>query len=90
MIKLPFYSFNKNSLLVQCLKSACVYYIPQNLLVLSAFIFYKYKKSQFTNGKRIPITNCNEAIHNFVVEKKLKKDDIQIQKKKNVYIISLV
>ncbi|ETW43600.1 hypothetical protein PFNF135_02137 [Plasmodium falciparum NF135/5.C10] len=79
MIKLPFYSFNKNSLLVQCLKSACVYYIPQNLL-----------KSQFTNGKRIPITNCNEAIHNFVVEKKLKKDDIQIQKKKNVYIISLV
>ncbi|SOV78423.1 protein MPODD, putative [Plasmodium reichenowi] len=90
MIKLPFYSFNKNSLLVQCFKSACVYYIPQNLLVLSAFIFYKYKKSQFTNGKRIPITNCNEAIHNFVVGKKLKKDDIQIQKKKNVYIISLV
>ncbi|SOV13499.1 protein MPODD, putative [Plasmodium sp. DRC-Itaito] len=90
MIKLPFYSFNKNSLLVQCFKSACVYYIPQNLLVLSAFIFYKYKKSQFSNGKRIPITNCSEAIHNFVVEKKLKKDDIKIQKKKNVYIISLV
>ncbi|EWC89123.1 hypothetical protein PFNF54_02088 [Plasmodium falciparum NF54] len=52
--------------------------------------FFFFFKSQFTNGKRIPITNCNEAIHNFVVEKKLKKDDIQIQKKKNVYIISLV
>lgn len=42
MFKLPFYSFNKNSLLVQCCKGAVAYYIPQNLVVISIFFYYQY------------------------------------------------
>ncbi|VWU50455.1 hypothetical protein HEP_00241100 [Hepatocystis sp. ex Piliocolobus tephrosceles] len=90
MIQLPFYSFNKNSLLVQCFKSACIYYIPQNLVVIGAFLFYQHKKSKGTDGKPSRVTNCKETINNFLVGKNLNRDEVNIQKKKNIYYISLI
>ncbi|CAD2098535.1 protein MPODD, putative [Plasmodium vinckei lentum] len=90
MFKLPFYSFNKNSLLVQCCKGAFTYYIPQNLAVISIFFYYQYRKNQLVTGKRVQIQNCDESINNFLKEKKLSKDDIEIQKKRNIYTVSLI
>lgn len=89
MIQIPFYSFNRQSLLVQCLKSACTYYIPQNLVVLGAFIFYKYKQSEKTGEKREYIQNCDDRIDRFLKEKKLDRESVNIKKKNNMYIVSL-
>ncbi|CXI77862.1 conserved rodent malaria protein, unknown function [Plasmodium berghei] len=90
MFKLPFYSFNKNSLLVQCCKGAVAYYIPQNLVVISIFFYYQYNKSQLTSGKRVRIQNSDESINNFLKGKQLTKDNIEIQKKRNIYTVSLI
>ncbi|SCD22376.1 protein MPODD, putative [Plasmodium ovale] len=90
MIKSPFYSFNKNSLLVQCFKGACLYYIPQNVVVIGAFLYYQYKTGQMTNGGKVRVKNCDESINKFLMGKKLNRDDIKVQKKKNLYSISLV
>ncbi|SBT74749.1 protein MPODD, putative [Plasmodium malariae] len=90
MIKSPFYSFNKNSLLVQCLKGACLYYVPQDLAVIGAFLYYQHKKNQLTNGKRMRVKNCNESIDNFLVRKKLNRDEVKIRKARNVYSISFI
>ncbi|EUD66624.1 hypothetical protein C922_02945 [Plasmodium inui San Antonio 1] len=89
MIKSPFYSFNKNSLLVQCFKGACVYYLPQNLAVIGAFLYYQYRASQHMGGKRVPLSNCDESIDNFLAAKKLKRDEVKVERRKNVCHVSL-
>ncbi|KJP89375.1 hypothetical protein AK88_01041 [Plasmodium fragile] len=89
MVKSPFYSFNKNSLLVQCFKGACVYYIPQNLIVIGAFLYYQYRASELTGGKCVPVENCDKSIDNFLAAKKLKRDEVKVEQRKNVCHVSL-
>lgn len=90
MVQSPFYSFNKQSLLVQCFKAALAYYIPQNMVVIGAFIIYKYKQSQRTGEKKESVKNCDDRIDKFLREKKLNRENVIINKKTNIYTISLI
>lgn len=51
--------------------------------------FASFQVSEHTGGKRVPVKNCDESIDNFLAAKKLKRDEVKVEWRKNVCHVSL-